>query len=224
MQVGTTVASLGLIFLLVLAGQAAAQNSHPLRGTLVVAVPVREGIVVCADKRFFNADSGTFTDNNVKIRKISNTALFVATNTVGFYDKRSRKMAFDAFDITERYVSSHGFNDRPAFWDGLKKEIRDQLRVYFAARKFAEWPESDKANSNLLFNLVFYSVGDDRAVSHSLRVFYEKARTPVIYIPDAVREVVRTPKLSGKGNELINYISRNPTVAQDPLILRFDQT
>src|SRR5688572_17444488 len=140
MQGGSTATTVGLILLLTIAGQVAAQNSHHIAGTLVVAVPVREGLVACADKRFFNADAGTFTDNNVKIRKVNDTALFVATNTVGFYDERSRKMVFDAFEITERYVSKHGFTDRPAFWDGLKKEIRDQLRAYFAKRKFADWP------------------------------------------------------------------------------------
>ena len=224
MHLGSTAASVGLVLILSIASQVAAQNLNPLTGTLVVAVPISEGLVACADKRLFNADTGTFTDNNIKIRKVGDSALFVATNTVGFYDVRSRKMVFDAFEITERYVSKHGFADRRQFWDGLKKEIRDQLRAYFAARKFTEWPESDKANKNLLFNLVFYSVSDNRAISHSLRVFYEKARTPVVYIPGVVREVVRSPKLSGKGNDLINYLSRNPAVAQDPLILRFDQT
>src|SRR5687768_12870493 len=84
MQGGSTGASIGLILLLFIASQVPAQNSNRITGTLVVAVPVREGLVACADKRFFNADAGTFTDNNVKIRKVNGNALFVATNTVGF--------------------------------------------------------------------------------------------------------------------------------------------
>ena len=110
------------------------------------------------------------------------------------------------------------------FWDGLKKEITARLKDYFAKRKFAEWPESDRANSNLLFNLIFYTVHDEGAWSYSLKVFYEKKRTPVIFIPDPVMEQVRTPKLSGKGKEVMAYLARNPAAAADPAIQRFDET
>jgi hypothetical protein len=46
-----------------------------------VAVPVSEGLIVCSDKRLYNHDTGTFTDNYIKIRKVSDNALFVATHT-----------------------------------------------------------------------------------------------------------------------------------------------
>jgi hypothetical protein len=202
----------------------AAYGPDSVSGTLVVAVPVKEGLVVCSDKRLFNSDAGTFTDNYVKIRKVNNNALFVATNTVGFYDRQTRTMAFDAFELTTKYVATHDMAAGKQFWDGLKKEIRDRLLEYFAKRKFAEWPESDKANNNLLFNLVFYTIRDKRALGYTLRVFYEKAKTPVIYIPDPISEQVRTPKLSGKGREVMTYLARNPAAAADPVIQRFDET
>jgi hypothetical protein len=202
----------------------AARSDDRLGGTLVIAVPVSEGLVVCSDKRLSNVDAGTSKDSAVKIRKVGNNALFVATNTVAFYDRKTRTNAFDAFETSSNYASRNAFTDGPAFWSGLKKEINDDLQKYFKARKFAEWPESDKANNNLLFNLIFYSVADNRLWSHSLKVFYEKKRTPVIFIPDPVREEVRTPKLSGKGRELMQYLARNPTAASDPTILRFDET
>lgn len=215
--------SLTLLAPLVSASTAAqSTKSQPVSGTLVVAVPVKEGLAVCSDKRLFNSDAGTFTDNYIKIRKVDDNALFVATNTVGFYDRPTRTMAFDAFEVTAKYVSNHDLAAGKPFWDGLKKEIRDRLQEYFAKRKFADWPASDRANNNLLFNLIFYSVSDDRAWSHSLKVFYEKKRTPVIYIPDPVREQVRTPKLSGKGREVMNYLARNPAAA-DPAVQRFDE-
>lgn len=201
-----------------------AQVSQNIRGTLVVAVPVSEGLVVCADKRLYNTEARTFTDTNVKIRKVDNNSLFVATNTIGFYDRQTRTMGFDAFEIATNFVAKNRYADGKKFWDGLKKEINDNLRAYFAKRKFAEWPESDRANNNLLFNLVFYSVRDGQAFSQTLRVFYEKKQTPVIYIPDPVSENVRSPKLSGKGREVINFLARNPTAASDPAIQRFDET
>jgi hypothetical protein len=216
-----------LIFVLLLAiGPATAQgtDSQRLHGTLVVAVPVKEGLVACSDKRLYNSDAGTFTDSFVKIRKASDNALFVATNIVGFYDQNTKTVAFDATDITAKYVATHNIADGRPFWDGLKKEIGDQLRHYLAQRKFADWPESEKENGNLLFNLVFYTVAPNNIRSYTIKVYYEKAETPVIYISDPVGEQVRTPKLSGKGRELMRYLPLDPVLSQDPGILRFDES
>ncbi len=206
-------------------GTSAAQNTNTqaISGTLVVAVPVIEGIVTCSDKRGFNDQTGSFTDDLVKIRKVSNTALFVATNTIGFLNKATGKLEFDVFAITERYVSRNAFAAEPRFWDGLKKEIRKQLLEYLAKQKFADWPETDRDNNKLLFNLVFFSITNKTARSHTLRVLYEKAATPIIDFPGVVSEQVKTPKLIGKGKVVIDYLARNPSVAQDRAILRFDQ-
>ena len=203
---------------------AATPDSERLHGTLVVAVPVQEGLVACADKRLFNIDAGTFNDNNVKIRKVADKMLFAATSTVGFYDRKNKKMAFDAFEVTANYATKNSFSEGREFWDGLRAELRNELLNYLAARKFSEWPETDKANQNLLFNLVFYSIENGHARSHTLKVFYEKKRTPVVSVSDPVSEEVRFPKLSGKGRDVMAYISHDPSLAADPSILRFDET
>jgi hypothetical protein len=178
-------------------------------------------LVVCADKRLYNNQSATFTDDNVKIRKVNSNAMFVATSTIGFYDPRTRTMAFNAFDVTERFAATHDISQGKVFWDGLKKEINTRLREYFAARTYGAWPPSDRAANNLLFNLIFYTTDRDRAYSYTLRVFYEKAETPIITIPDPIREEVKTTKLAGKGREVMEFISRTPLVSNDPMIVRF---
>ena len=194
-----------------------------VRGTLVVAVPVTEGLVVCSDKRLSNQQSGTFTDTAVKIRKVDQSSLFVATNTIGFLDPQTRKMGFDVFSITESYVSRSGFSNNRRFWDGLKQEIGRRLREYLAKLKYQDWPETDLESNKLLFNLVFYSIAQGSARSYTIKVFYEKARTPIIYISDPVSETVKTPKLSGKGRAVMNYLAKDPKQSRDPFILRFDQ-
>ena len=201
-----------------------AQNAGSLRGTLVVAVPVVDGLVTCADKRLFNVDAGTFKDESLKIRRVGENALFAATNTVGFYDGKKKQVAFDAFEITAAYSGKHNINDAAPFFDGLRKEIIAQLRNYLAARPYAEWPESDKANQGLLFNLVFYTLDGDAVRSHTLKVFYEKAPTPVISIPPRLTEEVKFPKLSGKGRDVMGYLARNPAIAAVPSILKFDES
>lgn len=199
-------------------------QSERLRGTLVVAVPVSDGIVTCADKRLFNVDAGTYKDESLKIRRVGANALFAATSTVGFYDRKIKKVAFDAFEVTSAYAAKHDINDTAPFFDGLRNEISAQLRSYLAARPYADWPETDKSNQGLLFNLVFYTLDDDVVHSHTIKVFYEKAPTPVITIPPKFTEVVKFPKLSGKGRDVMGYLSRNPTIASEPSILKFDES
>lgn len=211
------------MFLLGLAALTFGQTER-IRGTLVVAVPVSDGLVTCADKRLFNADAGTFEDDSVKIRRVSENALFVATNTVGFYDRKKKAVAFDAFKVTSDYAAKNDINAGKPFFEGLRKEIADRLRSYLYARPFAEWPETDRPNQGLLFNLVFYTLDGEVVHSHTLKVFYEKARTPRITIPSRFTEVVRVPKLSGKGRDVMSYLARNPSVAAQPAILRFDET
>lgn len=195
-----------------------------LRGTLVVAVPVSEGLVTCADKRLFNIDAGTFKDDSIKIRQVGENALFVATSTVGFYDRKKKAVAFDAFKVTADYAAKNDINSGKPFFEGLRAEITDQLREYLFARPYAEWPETDKPNQGLLFNLVFYTLDYGVIHSHTLKVFYEKAPTPKITIPSRFTEIVEFPKLSGKGRDVMGYLARNPTVAAQPAILRFDES
>lgn len=216
--------SLGVIVLSLVITTARPGLSQQVRGTLVVAVPVQRGLVVCSDKRLYNADAGTFTDDNVKIRQAGRNSLFVATNTVAFYDTRSRKIAFDASDVTAAYVAKHEIADEPAFWNGLKKEIGDSLRDYFSKRKFAEWPASDQKNNNLLFNLIFYAAVQNEIRGYSLEVFYKKAETPEIYFSGPAAERVKFPKLSGKGREVISRLAGDPVLSRDPSVLRFDET
>jgi hypothetical protein len=212
-----------VIFILFFAHGLSVAQTQTVGGTLVVAVPVTEGLVACSDKRLFNDQTGTFDDSFVKIRKVNDNTFFVATHTVGFLNKTTGKLEFDVFDITTKYVSQHNFVAGQPYWDGLKKEIKTQLLAYLAKRNFKDWPETDLVNNRLLFNLVFFTNTGNTIRSYTLRVFYEKQATPIIDIPNVVSEVVRTPKLIGKGKDVIDYLSRNPSVALDPSILRFDQ-
>ena len=200
------------------------QTSENLRGTLVVAVPVPHGLVVCSDKRLYNEAANSFRDDYVKIHKVSDRTLFVATHTTGFLDPRTGKMEFDIFNLTSRYVAQHRFAPDRQFWDGLKDQIHDQLLTYLSKQKYEDWPATDVANNKLLFNLVFYSVESSSAHSYSMSVFYEKAPTPIIFTQGVTSEVVKTPELLGKGKDVMAYLSNNLSLSGDPSILRFDQS
>ena len=212
-----------LIFICFASLALSANAQQTLSGTLVVAVPVHDGLVVCADKRLYNHTTDTFADDAVKIRRVGESSLFVATNTIGFLDKKSGKIEFDVFQITEDYTATRPFVPDASYWNGLRTELRRQFLQYLKKIPFKDWPETDFASSKLLFNLVFYSADNGRVRSYSLKAFYEKAPTPVFQMPDVVSEIVRSPKLSGKGREVMNVLARNPQLGRDPSILRFDQ-
>jgi hypothetical protein len=212
------------IFLTCVLAAGQERNAYTVGGTLVVAVPVQEGLVTCSDKRLYNDATGTYRDDFVKIHQVGSNALFVATHTTGFLNKTTGKMEFDVFDITFHYVSEHKFSSDRQFWDGLKKEIRERLLQYLSKQKYQDWPATDVANNRLLFNLVFYSIEGNVIRSYSMSIFYEKAPTPVIFITDPAREEVKTPKLLGKGKDVMGYLSKSPSLSSDPSILRFDQS
>ena len=193
------------------------------RGTLVVAVPVDVGLVACADKRLYNADAGTFTDDFVKIRKAGPNAVFAATHTVGFYDRKSRLMAFDAFKVTQDYVDKNPYSNTKEFWDGLKQAILQGMFTYLSGQPYASWPETDTANRGLMFNLIFYAMNNGHPYSQTVKVLYEKRKTPVVTVMPPVADLVTSPKLSGKGRDVIRYLGVTPSVARDPAILKFDE-
>lgn len=198
-------------------------QSDRLRGTLVIAVPVDVGLVVCADKRLNNAEAGSFRDDFVKVRKAGPNAVFAATHTVGFYDRKSQKLAFDAFKTVQDYVDANPFSNTKPFWDGLKVAILQQMFIYLSGKPHATWPETDTANRGLLFNLIFYSISNGQPYSQTVKVIYEKKKTPVVTIMPPSAELVTAPKLSGKGRDVMKYLNRTPTIANDPAILKFDE-
>lgn len=193
------------------------------RGTLVVAVPVDVGLVACADKRLYNIDARTYTDDSVKIRKAGPNAVFAATHTVGLYDRKSKLTGFDAFKVVQDYVDKNPYRNDKEFWDGLKVAILQRMFIYLSTQPYSSWPETDTANRGLLFNLIFYAMNNGKPYSQTVKVLYEKKKTPVVTVMPPVAELLTSPVLAGKGRDVLKYLDRTPSVANDPKILRFDE-
>lgn len=211
------------VAILLFSGALAFAQIQREQGTLVIAVPVDVGLVVCADQRLNNADAGTFRDDFVKVRRAGPDAVFAATHTVGFYDRKSQKLAFDAFKTTQDYVDKNPFRNDKDFWDGLKAAILQQMFTFLSGKPHAAWPETDTANRGLLFNLIFYSISNGGPYSQTVKVLYEKKKTPVVTVMPPLAELVTAPKLSGKGSDVMKYLDRTPSAANDPAILKFDE-
>jgi len=127
---------------------AAAQNVtvSKVGGTLVIAVPIKDGLVVCSDKMLYNETTKTSREDFVRIHKVNDKTLFVATHTTAFLNKAG-KMEFDVFDLTQDFVSRHGFHTDRAYWASLTDEIRNKLSAYLTKQKYQYLPETDLANS-----------------------------------------------------------------------------
>ena len=214
------------VFMLAMASAIAAQSDKisPLGGTLVVAVPVQQGLVVCSDKRLYNESTNTFRDDFVKIHKVNDRAVFVATHTTGFLNKTTGKMEFDIFELTQDFVSRNGFRTDITYWNSLRDEIRKKLSAYLSRQKYADLPPTDVSNNRLLFNLVFFAVDGEGAKDYSISVFYEKQQAPIIDVSNVMIESVRNPKLLGKGKEVMALLARDPSIGSDASIMRFDQS
>ena len=213
-----------VIAAMTLAVAAQSSNFSKVGGTLVVAVPVSDGLVVCSDKRLYNESTNSYRDDFVKIHKVNERTLFVATHTTGFLNKTTGVMEFDVFDLAQNFVSHNGFDPTRSYWNSLRAEIKNKLSAYFSKLKLADLPATDVANNRLLFNLVFFAIDAGAAKSYSISVFYQKAQTPVIDIADVAIETVKTPKLLGKGKDVMALFARDQSLAQDPSILKFDQS
>jgi hypothetical protein len=96
--------------------------------------------------------------------------------------------------------------------------------AYLSRLEFSSLPETDLANNRLLFNVVFFDLEGSVPKSYSISVFYEKAKTPIVDVSGVTSEVVRTPKLLGKGKDVMGLFARQPELARDPSILKFDQS
>jgi hypothetical protein len=130
----------------------------------------------------------------------------------------------DPYSVRWNFDVQHSFTPNSEFWNGFRNEIRSKLLAYFSKLKFADLPETDYANNRLLFNLVFFTVESSAAKSYSISVFYEKAKTPIVDVSGVTSELVRTPKLLGKGKDVMVLFAKKPELARDPSILKFDQS
>jgi hypothetical protein len=94
---------------------------------LVVAVPIKTGWVVCADKRAINTLSG-FRDDEIKIQKIGGL-IFGVTGKSRFYRTEGNGIvpSFSALDSVSSYLKANVFDGTDPFIDELNIRVRDDF-------------------------------------------------------------------------------------------------
>jgi hypothetical protein len=196
-----------------------------LEGTLVVAIPTKEGLVVCADKRLHNNFTGEISDTFVKIYKLRKNALFTAVDGIGLIDKQTLKKEFDAFDTVNRFSTEVPFEDNEKYWSGLTAALKEEINQYLLKRSFSDWPESGSKDSGYaMFSVIFYYLDTENLIkSRVLKFRYIKQQPPILDPVVEPASIVKTPKLSGKARLVIDMLSNDPALYEDSQIKELDE-
>jgi hypothetical protein len=160
------------------------------KGTLVVALATKDGLVVCADKRTYDWMRGDL-DNEVKIRNLGTATLISSTGLVKFYDiltnrvngQQSLRLGFDANAVATEYFETHGFDNSESFWKGFTEYLSSAFQAYIGARPFAHWPETGDPPDNALFQLaIFFLDALKQPDAVYVRFGYIKSNPPPISV------------------------------------------
>lgn len=136
-----------LFFILVLELPTIKRESIAQSGTLIVVIPTREGLVICGDKRSHNEENGTISDTTIKVRRLDDSTVYLATGIVYRSHLGSFLGNFDLFAIVESWYQSHAttnlfstetrvqepplsglrFTINPNPWEDLKRQLENKL-------------------------------------------------------------------------------------------------
>ncbi|MGH9825279.1 MAG: hypothetical protein ACREDR_18775, partial [Blastocatellia bacterium] len=81
-------------------------TAKPSHGTLIVAIPTKDGLLVCADRRVHNDDGDR--DNVTKIRPVNSNAFYAASGIVEAKNPQHQRV-FDLFSVLDQSL-------RPTFY------------------------------------------------------------------------------------------------------------
>jgi hypothetical protein len=107
------------------------ENGLTAQGTLVITVPTKEGLLVCADKREFNKVRGA-TDNDVKVFKLSSRAGFALSGVSGILSRSNLSPIFDIKKITTDYFVDKDANKIWMYLDDFRYNLKNEYLKYLS--------------------------------------------------------------------------------------------
>lgn len=146
-----------------------AQTFIPVSGTLIVAVPTREGIVIAADRRTFDSVRGDL-DTTLKIRPIGQFLAITSTGNATWMDASTLKIAYNAKDIAEEFFHEQlPVDGLPEDWEPLARRLLGRFKKYLA-----DYPilSSDLQDPLFQMEIFHYDPRTKQATVHNLRILY----------------------------------------------------
>ena len=138
----------------------AAQVSF-VHGTLIVALPCKDGLLIMSDKRQNDTAAGTYHDDGTKVNSSDKFTAFACTNQTHLVYRHPKTghdfYLYDPNDILFRYLSAHPISGR---LKTHKSEIEEVLKKSFLAafeeRPLSKWPHYGESNIPLFTATLFH--------------------------------------------------------------------
>src|SRR5215813_3822666 len=129
-----------VVIVLVLAGFAREHQGVERGGTLILAIPVREGLVLCGD-RLITDQTGARVGEETKIKPVGERAAFVVSGRVGLdMNTTPRTVLFDAHQLIEQFLKDKDIET--VDWEAYRTTLRDEFLRALERVPFEQWPES----------------------------------------------------------------------------------
>ena len=168
--------------LILLATQVAVlgETDVAVRGTMVVAVRFREGLVVCADKRSHldgpGLPKGNYRDDDVKITLVNQTGGFV-TAGVPILERPDGVRVFDADRLLGDHLGKAGFVE----FDQLAQRTEEAFRSYVLSKHPSERPPTQwHEGKPTFFRALIFFHGQKSVDLYDLELQYKNADKPRI--------------------------------------------
>lgn len=148
------------------------------KGTLIVIVPAKKGIVVCSDKRIYRKSIGDVDTMN-KLIKIGNNSAFAVVGAPIVW--HSGRKIFDVFDIVKNFFNRKEIIDADTTWTKIQTVLTETFKDSILSLNYSDWPESEYPQKNyVLFEIIFFHHSLSGAGSMSLIQFtYVKQQEPI---------------------------------------------
>lgn len=193
-----------LVLLSLVFNQGATKMVLPVRGTLIVTVLTKEGLVICGDKRSYDELRGDI-DNIDKITSLAPNIVATSTGTVRFYEihtdyvknTKTLKLVYDADDIVKEYFLKNKFENKRAFWDGLEDKLGEGFQKFLSQTSPAFWPKSAEPPNYTLYQLIFFYLEDKGEIkSFCVQFMYKKEKPSLLQVKDKEIDQEAIQKLS----------------------------
>jgi len=177
----------GLVIVLALVGFARQDQRVERGGTLILAIPVREGLVLCGD-RWITDQTGARVGEETKIKPVGERAAFVISGRVGLdLNTNPPTVLFDAHQLTEQYLKDKDVET--ADWEEYQATLRAALQRALEKLPFAQWPESRWGSQSFLQVLIFYIDSQHQLQGVYVRLQYLRQQPPMIDV--SLKRMVR---------------------------------
>ena len=149
------------------------------KGTLVIAVPSKEGLVVCADKRVHYIETNITKDEKIKIIQVGDHGLFASVGSLSF----TRTVKFDPNPIyieVDRIVENYfKKKDIRTFTNEQWNDFCQYLEKIFKADNYTQI-QSDDSNKPFLQVAFFYLDLKNSINRTVVQLFIKKEKTPFL--------------------------------------------